>query len=100
MSFKLISDATGYYFLYLDNIKNMNLADNDVPKYHVDGAGGQVIVSKLDNAGVRSKELLFDTRDEDIMIFPGDFDRINGNQFIGRARVKKNLYQPLLITSK
>ena len=100
MSFKLISDASGYYFLYLDNLKNMNLADDDVPKYHVDGAGGQVIVSKLDNAGVRTKELLFDTRDEDIKIYPGDFDRINGNQFIGRARVKKNLFQPLLITSK
>ncbi|MCW3093805.1 MAG: hypothetical protein JWP81_4874 [Ferruginibacter sp.] len=98
MSFKLISDASGYYFLYLDNLKNMELSDSDVPKIHRDGYGGQVIVSKLDNNGVLSKDLLFDTREEDIMIYPSDFNRINGNQFIGRARLKKNLFKPLLIT--
>ena len=32
------------------------------------------------------------------MVFPAKFSRINGNQFIGRAKVKKNRYQPLLIT--
>lgn len=98
MGFKLISDASGYYFLYPGNLKNMALTETDVPKYHLDGFGGQVVVSKLDNKGTLTKELLFDTRDEDIMIFPADFDRINGNQFIGRAKLKKNGYQPLLIT--
>ncbi|MEO6550656.1 MAG: hypothetical protein ABIN94_21810 [Ferruginibacter sp.] len=53
MSFKLVSDASGYNFLYLDNLKNMDLANSDVPKYHRDGFGGQVIVSKLDNNGVK-----------------------------------------------
>jgi hypothetical protein len=98
MSFKLINDASGYYFLYLDNLKNLHLGEDEVPKYHVDGFGGQVMVSKLDQNGVLSKELLFDTREEDIMIFPADFYKINGNQFIGRARLKRNLFQPLLIT--
>ncbi|MEO5891585.1 MAG: hypothetical protein ABIQ31_15140 [Ferruginibacter sp.] len=99
MSFKLISDASGYYFLYLDNLKNMGLAETEVPKYHMDGFGGQVVVSKLDNAGMLTKELLFDTREEEIMIFPADFDKINGNQFIGRAKLKKkNLFKPLIIT--
>ena len=98
MGFKLISDATGYYFLYLDNKKNMDIEEDEVPKYHVDGAGGQVVVSKLNNAGVITKELLFDTREEEVKVFPAKFKRINGNQFIGRAQVKKNLYQPLLIT--
>jgi hypothetical protein len=99
MGFKLISDATGYYFLYLDNKKNMDIAEDEVPKYHVDGAGGQVVVSKLDNAGViTNKELLFDTREEEVKVFPAKFTRINGNQFIGRAQVKKNKFQPLLIT--
>lgn len=99
MGFKLISDATGYYFLYLDNKKNIDIQEDEVPKYHVDGAGGQVVVSKLDNAGViTNKEILFDTREEDVMVYPAKFTRINGNQFIGRARVKRNRYQPLLIT--
>lgn len=99
MSFKLVSDASGYYFLYLDNLKNLNMDDNDVPKTHVDGLGGQVMVSKLDRSGVLSKDLLFDTREEEMMIFPADFDKINSNQFIGRAKLKKrNTYKPLLIT--
>ncbi len=100
MSFKLISDGTGYYFLYLDNKKNMELAEDEAPKYHVDGQGGQVEVSRIDNNGTVSKELLFDTREEDVKVYPADFSRINGNQFIGRARVKRNLFQPLLITIK
>ncbi len=98
MSYKLISDATGYYFLYLDNKKNMELADDEVPKYHVDGFGGQVVVAKIDNAGTVTKELVFDTREEDVMLFPSQFRRINGNQFIGRANIKKGNYKPLLIT--
>ena len=100
MGFKLVSDATGYYFLYLDNIRNMQLGDTEVPKTHADGYGGQVIVSTIDNNGKHSKELLFDTRDEDIMIFPQHFYRIDGHRYIGRARLKKNQFQPLLITSK
>ncbi|MEO5684395.1 MAG: hypothetical protein ABIQ88_17270 [Chitinophagaceae bacterium] len=98
MSFKLISDASGYYFLFLDNKKNMELAEDETPKYHIDGRGGQVVVAKLDNKGVLNKEIVFDTREEDVKIYPADFSRINGNQFVGRARVKRNLYQPLLIT--
>jgi hypothetical protein len=100
MSFKLISDATGYYFLYLDNLKNLNLSETEEPKAHVDGWGGQVIVSKLTKDGKLTKELLFDTREQDIMIYPTDFYKIDGNRFIGRAKLKRNLYQPLLITAK
>jgi hypothetical protein len=98
MSYKLISDATGYYFLFLDNKKNMELAEDEVPKYHVDGFGGQVVVAKIDNAGTVTKELVFDTREEDVMLFPAQFRRINGNQFIGRASIKRGDYKPLLIT--
>ncbi len=98
MSFKLISDETGYYFLYLDNLKNLELSEDETPRKHVDGMGGQVFVSKIDNAGKVTKDVVFNTRSEDVMIFPTGFTKINGNQFIGRARVKKNLFQPLLIT--
>ena len=99
MSFKLISDASGYYFLFLDNKKNMELAEDEVPKYHVDPSGGQVVVVKLDPSGTMTKELLFDVRDEDVIIYPSQFSKINGHQFIGRARVKRNHYKPLLITA-
>ncbi len=100
MGYKMISDESGYYFLYLDNKKNMDIMEDEVPKYHVDGYGGQVVVSKLDHAGViTNKVLLFDTREEEVKVLPAKFRRINGNQFIGRAVMKKkNNYQPLLIT--
>ncbi|MBC7537047.1 MAG: hypothetical protein H7258_15260 [Ferruginibacter sp.] len=100
MGFKLISDASGFYFLYLDNKKNMEMEDDDVAKYHQDGFGGQVVVAKLDPKGLLTKALLFDTREEDVMLFPANFTRINNTQFVGRARVKKNIFQPLLITVK
>jgi len=100
LGFKLINDSLGYYFLYLDNIHNMNLREDEQPKYHVNGAGGQVVVSKIDNTGVVTKELVFDTREEDIMIYPQHFKKINGNQFIGRARIKKKLFQPVMIATK
>ncbi|RYG02612.1 MAG: hypothetical protein EOO02_10205 [Chitinophagaceae bacterium] len=100
MGFKLINDETGYYFLYLDNLKNLNITEDQAPAYHSDGKGGQVMVTKIDMKGAMTKELLFDTREEDIMIYPADFYRIDGNRFIGRAKIKKTLFQPLLITSK
>ena len=100
MGFKLISDASGFYFLYLDNKKNMEMEDDDVAKYHQDGFGGQVVVAKLDSKGLLTKTLLFDTREEDVMLFPANFTRINNTQFVGRARVKRNIFQPLLITVK
>jgi hypothetical protein len=98
MSYKLVSDASGYYFLFLDNKRNMELEEDEVPKNHVDGFGGQLVVAKIDNTGNISKEIVFDTREEDVKLFPAEFKRINGNQFIGRAKMKRGDFQPLLIT--
>jgi len=95
--FKLITDGSDYYFLYLDNRKNIDITEDDAPKSY-GGGGGDVMVSKLDKDGNLTKELLFDTKDEDVKIFPTEFSQINGNQFIGRAKVRKNQYEPLLIT--
>jgi hypothetical protein len=98
MSYKLISDEKGYYFLYLDNLKNLELGEGETPKQHVDGLGGQVMLTQIDNSGKMKKSIAFDTRDEDVMIYPRNFSKINSNQFIGRAQLKKGLYQPVLIT--
>jgi len=98
MSFKLVSDASGYYMLYLDNLKNMELAEDEVPKYHLDGYGGQVVVTRISPKGEVSKEVVFDSREENLRIFPASFSRISGTHFIGRASVKRGGYRPLLIT--
>jgi hypothetical protein len=98
MSYKMVADASGYYFLFLDNKDNLNLAADQEPKLHLDGYGGQVVVAKLDNAGTVTKELVFDTREEEVKIFPSQFRRINGTQFIGRAKMKKGGFKPLVVT--
>jgi hypothetical protein len=76
----------------------MELAEDEEPKYHLDGFGGQVVVAKIDKAGTVTKEIVFDTREEEVKLFPALFSRINGNQFIGRASIKHGDFKPLLIT--
>ncbi len=101
LGYKMVSDETGYYFFYLDNKKNVELEEDEAPKYHVNGYGGQVMVSKIDNSGAITKELLFDTREENIMVMPRFFKRIDGNNYIGRTSIKgPGAYRPLLITVK
>ena len=97
-SYKLVSDSSGYYFLYLDNRKNIDITEDDAPKVYT-GGGGDVMVSKLDKDGNLTKELLFDTKDEEVRIFPRQFDKLKNGQFIGRARVRHDQYEPLLITT-
>lgn len=101
LGYKLVSDTSGYYFLYLDNKKNLELEEDEVPKYHINGYGGQVMVAKIDNNGNTSKELLFDTRDEELMVMPRLFKKIDGNNYIGRTTIKgPGAYKPLLISVK
>jgi hypothetical protein len=98
LGFTLIADASGYYFLYLDLKKNLDLTEDQSPKYYTEGGKGDVIVSKLDNDGNLTKNVLFETKEEDVKIYPKDFERFDGNHFIGRALVKRNTFKPLLIT--
>lgn len=99
LGFKLISNASGDYFLFLDNKKNSELGPDEVPQYHVDGLGGQVVVAKIDKKGELTKEIVFDTRDEDVMIYPTRFKKISGNQLIGRAKIKgPGAFKALVIT--
>ncbi len=99
LGYKLVSDETGYYFLYLDNKKNVDLEADEEPEYHEYGFGGQVPVAKIDNSGNVTKELLFDTREENLILMPRFFKRIEGNFYIGRVTIKgSGAFKPLLIS--
>lgn len=99
LGYTLVSDESGFYFLYLDNKKNVDLAEDEAPKYHENGYGGQVMVAKIDPNGNISKELLFDTREENLMVMPRFFKKIDGTHYIGRTSIKgPGAYRPLLIS--
>lgn len=63
LSFAYIKGETDHNLIFLDNYKNLHLADNQVPAMHIDGQGGFITAYKVnDETGAVSKHSLFDTR--------------------------------------
>ncbi|MBY0424331.1 MAG: hypothetical protein K2Q22_01740, partial [Cytophagales bacterium] len=82
-----------HYLLFLDNIKNMDIAPDEVPATHQDGRGGFLISYVVDDkTGSVKKTSLFDSRDvEGQKLSQFNVDRIqqiNGNEFILEAYKK------------
>jgi hypothetical protein len=66
MGFKYASKGDNIYLMYLDNVKNLAMGVNDVPKIHMDGKGGFLTAYKIDNeTGDIEKQSILDTRDMD-----------------------------------
>lgn len=66
MSYKYAEKGNNIYLLFLDNVKNLALGINDVPKDHTDGKGGFLTAYKLDNeTGDVEKQSILDTRNMD-----------------------------------
>jgi hypothetical protein len=101
LGFKLVADETGYYFLYLDNKKNLELEEDEAPKYHQDGYGGQVSLARLDPSGNLTREIIFDAREEKLMLYPRRFSSFDQTRLVGRADIKgPGAFAPILITIK
>ena len=66
MSFKYAAKGDNIYLMFLDNVKNLTLGVNDVPKEHQDGRGGFLTAYKIDSeTGDVEKQSILDTRDMD-----------------------------------
>ncbi len=64
LGFKYINNNDAHYLLFLDNVKNINLKDNEVPKAHQDGAGGFLTGYRIDDKTGEVKKLsILDTKD-------------------------------------
>ncbi len=64
LSFKHFASENSQYYMFLDNIQNMDLSLERRPVQHVDGQGGYFSVYKLDDlTGKVSRESLFDVHD-------------------------------------
>lgn len=64
MSYKHFNANDNHYFVYLDNIKNINLALNQTPVQHTDGQGGYLTVVKIaDTDGTLKKDSVLNARE-------------------------------------
>ena len=64
LGYKYIQGKSSHYLLFLDNVKNLELASNESPKPHSDGQGGFLTAYKINDAnGTVEKLSIIDTRD-------------------------------------
>jgi hypothetical protein len=103
MSYKYLRSGSNHCFLFLDNIKNRNLATNETPAIHLDGAGGFLAIYKIeDTSGGMEKKMILDTRDINGIVI-GDFQPsgicpVNAQQFV--VEVKKGKKEEVLIKAR
>ncbi|WP_299439058.1 hypothetical protein [uncultured Aquimarina sp.] len=64
MSYTHMFAGENHYLLYLDNVKNLNLPEDEVPYKHTDGKGGYFTAYIInDETGEVKKEAIFNSRD-------------------------------------
>jgi hypothetical protein len=98
MSFKQYSYKGDSYIFFMDNHKNVDIATDETPATHVDGAGGILMANKIDASGKLTKGELYDVREERVNLTVTDFDEVGNNQLIVRGRAKHRESKAALIT--
>ena len=73
-----------YYFFYLDNIKNQNLPLTEAPISTAGGRGSYLNCVKIDGNGKMTKKFVFDPKEEEVRIYPREFESINQNIIVDR----------------
>lgn len=64
LGFRYLEINGEHYFIYLDNVKNLDLPKDELPAAHVDGRGGFLTAYKLqDDSGTMQKISIFDVTD-------------------------------------
>jgi hypothetical protein len=94
MSYKYFVANNSHYLLFLDNVKNINLAENLPPALHSDGKGGYLTSVKIsDSDGTLKKDSVFNGRDiEDFTMYQFAVDRVfktSDNSFMIEVYKKK-----------
>jgi hypothetical protein len=77
------------FFIYLDNIKNIDLPLTETPFPHSSGRGGYLTCVKIGQDGVMTKKSIFDIREEKVRLFPRNFESISGNLILDRLRADR-----------
>lgn len=78
LSYSYFKSKTDHYFLYIDNLKNLNLPENQYPAQHVSGLGGYLTAYRVnDQSGEVTKLSLFNLKDlKGIPVYQFNIDRI------------------------
>lgn len=109
LSYKYIKDEKNnqYYFLFLDNVNNLDLPPNKAPKIHEDGRGGFLTAYKLnDEDGAYDKISIFDLKDVmGINVFqfrPSRIIQVAPNEFVVEVykKGKEDLLIKMVLESK
>ena len=98
MSFKPYVYNNDTYFFFMDNMKNLDIAPDETPRTHVDGAGGILMAVKVDDAGQMSKAKVFDVREDRLNLKVANFKQVGNNQLMVRGAHKRRDSQAALIT--
>lgn len=78
------------YFIYLDNIKNIDLPLTETPFPHSSGRGGYLTCVKIAKDGKMTKKSIFDIKEEHVRIFPRGFESISGNLIVDRLKADRD----------
>ena len=94
MSYKYFSANNHHYLVFLDNVKNINLAIDKAPALHLDGQGGYLTAVKIaDSDGSLTKSSILNGRDlEDFQMHQFSVDRVlktSENSFMLEVYKKK-----------
>ncbi len=90
LSYYLHKNKDDYYFFYIDNIKNADIAITETPEKYYSGSGGYLTCVKMDGNGKMTKQSIIDIKTEDLKIYPGNFKSANENMVLDRLRMKED----------
>lgn len=94
LSYKYIRAGEFHYFIFLDHIDNLNLAENERPKQHRSGLGGYLTSYRVnDKTGETEKLSLFDLRNlKGMPVYQYNTGRVvekNSNEMLVEFYMKK-----------
>ncbi|MNU71990.1 hypothetical protein D3C71_614370 [compost metagenome] len=103
LGYRLIESSNYYYFLFLDNIKNLELIENKAPEYHTNGQGGFLTAYQVNKESGDVKKLsILDTRDAQgynlYQFKPTRIVGLGNNEFALECYIKKK--QDIMIRIK
>lgn len=103
LGYRLIESQKNYYLMFLDNVKNLELAENKVPALHQDNMGGFLTAYQINKeSGTVKKLSVIDTRDaQGYNLYQFSTQRIvdlGNNEFALECYIKKK--QDIMIRIK